>query len=86
MKSGEGSQIPLANVVLAGDCQWYYTILDVHWDANFHNDSDRMGLVFLDGHASFLQLVRDEAITPEYSFWPYRPPPPEEEEEEPEEQ
>lgn len=68
-----------AQVVLAGDCQWYYTVNDVHWDAAFHNRHDQMNLLFLDGHASYLPLVRGEGHTDTYSFLIKRPPPKEEE-------
>ncbi|MEQ9460248.1 MAG: prepilin-type N-terminal cleavage/methylation domain-containing protein [Phycisphaeraceae bacterium] len=57
-------------VVLAGDVQWYYTVNDAHWDAKFHNDADKMNLLFVDGHASFMQLTRGEDQTADYSF-PY---------------
>ena len=74
-------EIPASELVLAADCQWYYTVADARWDAHFHNTEDKMNVLFLDGHASFLQLVRGESATPDYTFWPYQPE--EEEEEEP---
>ena len=64
-------QIPPSELVLAGDCQWYYTVGDYPWDAHFHNYEDRMAMVFLDGHASFMQLTRGSSVTSDYSFWPY---------------
>jgi len=64
-------ELPHSLVVLAGDCQWYYTVNDTIWDAYFHNRDDRMNLVFLDGHAAMTQLVRDEDVTEDYSFLPW---------------
>ena len=66
-------RIPLAQMATAGDCQWYYTIHDARWDANFHNWDDKMNILFLDGRAEFMQLTRGEGVTGSYSFWPYKP-------------
>ncbi len=60
--------IPYARVVLAGDCQWYYTVNDAPWDAHFHNREDRMNILFLDGHVACMQLTRGEGVTRDYSF------------------
>lgn len=57
-----------ARVVLAGDCQWYYAVNDVHWDAHFHNRHDQLNLLFLDGHADYIQLQRGQAASNRYSF------------------
>ena len=65
-------EISHARCVLTADCQWYYTIHDARWDAHFHNDHDEMSVAFLDGHVRFMQLVRGEAFTSNYSFSPYR--------------
>jgi prepilin-type N-terminal cleavage/methylation domain-containing protein/prepilin-type processing-associated H-X9-DG protein len=59
-----------SRLVLAGDCQWYYTMCDTVWDANFHNYDDRMNMLFLDGHVKYLQLVRGKGDTGEYTFDP----------------
>jgi len=64
-------EVQPSKLVLAGDCQWYYTVCDAQWDANFHNDEEKMGLVFLDGHAAFLHVVRGDAVTADYTFLPY---------------
>jgi len=58
-----------ATLVMAGDCQWYYTVnhqqrLDAHW----HSDDHRMNLLCLDGHVVFTQLQPGEAHTDTYSF------------------
>ena len=64
-------EIPHSLLVLAADCQWYYTVNDSPWDANFHNYEDRMAVLFLDGHAAFLQLIRGVGATEDYSFFPF---------------
>ena len=64
-------KIPHGRMVLAGDCQWYYSTLEAPYDANFHNRRDRMNLIFLDGHVSYVQIVRGAWATPDYSFWPW---------------
>ena len=64
-------EIPHDRMMLAGDCQWYYTVNDAIWDAHFHNRQDRMNLLFLDGHVAFTQLVRGEAQTAQYSIFPW---------------
>ena len=61
-------------VVMAGDCQWYYSVNDVHWDAHFHNRDDQMNLLFVDGHAAYTQIVRGGAVTSDYSFLLSLPP------------
>lgn len=66
-------EIPYSNVVLAADCQWYYTVNNARWDAHFHNYDDKMNVLFLDGHVEFLQLIRKRHITGKYSFSPYEP-------------
>ncbi len=63
-------QIDHSSLVLAGDCQWYYSVNDRRWDANFHNGDDRMNLLFLDGHVRFTQITRGEAWTDDYNFIP----------------
>jgi len=74
-------QVEAARLVMAGDCQWYYTVNDAQWDANFHNYDEQMNLLFVDGHVSFLQLERGWGITGQYTFWPYTYIPLEEEDE-----
>lgn len=64
-------EISESRLILVGDCQWYYTFGGKYFDANFHNYDDRMGMVFLDGHADFIQLLEDDPITDDYSLWPY---------------
>lgn len=59
---------PPARVVLAGDCQWYYSILDAPWDAHFHNAHHQVNLVYLDGHASYTQLLPGVEVAEGYSF------------------
>ncbi len=63
--------VPHGKLILAGDCQWYYTIHDVEWDANFHNDNDEMAVVFMDTHAAFMKLTRGESETDKYVFDPF---------------
>ena len=53
-------KIPFQSLVLAGDCQWGYTVNDTFWDANFHNYDDRVPLLFSDGHAGVIQMIRGE--------------------------
>jgi prepilin-type N-terminal cleavage/methylation domain-containing protein len=65
-------EISNSQVILAGDCQWYFSIRDSWWDANFHNYDDRVGMLFLDGHAGFIQLLRGENITEDYSDWMFK--------------
>ena len=79
-------KIPFHSLVLAGDCQWYYTMFDAPWDANFHNYDDRMNLLFLDGHVEFIQVNRGVYVSSGYSFSPYTNVPEKEEEEEEEEE
>ena len=71
-------KIPFHRLVLAGDCQWYYTVIDTFWDANFHNYDDRMNLLFLDGRVEFVQLERGKDVSSDYSFSPYTDVPEEE--------
>ncbi len=68
-------EVSHSRLMLAGDCQWYYTVNDATWDAHFHNRHDQMNLAFLDGHVAFTQLIRGEAQTAEYSIipWPVAP-------------
>ena len=63
-----------AELLFAGDAQWYYSMFDARYDANFHNDDDRMGLLFFDGHAAFTQIIRGEAVTPKYTVLTFTPP------------
>ena len=79
-------KIPFHTLVLAGDCQWYNTMYDTPWDANFHNYDDRMNLLFLDGHVEFIRVARRMYISSGYSFLPYTDVPEKEEEEEEEEE
>ena len=72
-------RLPLSQVVASADTQWYYSVLDNHWDAHFHNDHDQMNLSFLDGHAEYVQLERGISHTSEYSFHLVEPEPEEEE-------
>ncbi len=64
-------RVPPAMLILAGDCQWYYTVNDAVWDANFHRQKDTMSIAFLDGHARFMPLVRGKSVIGEYTFSPY---------------
>jgi len=75
-------QIEASRLVMAGDCQWYYTVNDAQWDANFHNYDEQMNLLFVDGHVAFTQMERGWGITGQYTFWPYTYIPPSEDEEE----
>ena len=68
--------LPNDKVVMVGDCQWYYSVLDVHWDANFHNDRDEMNLLFVDLHVSWTHITRGEAHADDYTFY-IQPPKPE---------
>jgi len=65
-------EIPYSQMAVAGDCQWYYAVNNSLWEAHFHNRRDKVNIVFLDGHAEYLQIVRGESATDDYSFWPYR--------------
>ena len=71
-------EISHSRLMLAGDCQWYYTVNDAIWDAYFHNRHDQMNLVFLDGQVAYTQLVRGEKQTAEYSIVPWAVDPSEE--------
>ena len=70
-------ELPYEEVVLLGDCQWYYTIYGTSWDAQFHRPFDHMNLTFLDGHVAFTRLHRpeefeaDPTLSVNYAFWPY---------------
>ncbi|MEM6260579.1 MAG: type II secretion system protein [Planctomycetota bacterium] len=66
-------RLPPSQVAASGDVQWYYAVLNTHWDAHFHNDHDQVNLSFLDGHASYVQIERGSAYTPDYSFLRERP-------------
>ena len=72
-------EIDHSRMVLLGDCQWYYTVNATNWDARFHDNGNRVNLVFLDGHGSLLEVFPEKTITSTYSFSPY-PYEPEEEE------
>lgn len=65
-------EVSHSGLLLAGDCQWYYSLNDTFWDAHFHNREDRMNLLFLDGHVAFTQLVRGEGLTPKYNVYPWK--------------
>ena len=56
-RTGEILTIP-SRLALAGDCQWYYSVLDAVWDANFHNEENRVNLLYLDGHVCYTQILR----------------------------
>ena len=58
-----------SKVILAGDMQWYYTVLGAKWDAHFHG-YDNVHFVFIDGHAAFFNMVRGEPHTDQYTFFP----------------
>ncbi len=70
-------ELPYEEVVLLGDCQWYYTINGTSWNAQFHRPLDHMNLTFLDGHVAFTRLHRPEEfdadpdLSVNYAFWPY---------------
>ena len=66
--------VAAAELLFAGDAQWYFSMGDMRYDANFHNDDDRMALLFFDGHAVFTQVTRGEAITTEYTVLTFPPP------------
>jgi prepilin-type N-terminal cleavage/methylation domain-containing protein/prepilin-type processing-associated H-X9-DG protein len=68
-----------SRMMLAGDCQWYFTLGDAVWDANFHKRMDSVNLLFLDGHVSYTALTRGVGQTAEYSLFPFELPPEEEE-------
>jgi prepilin-type processing-associated H-X9-DG protein len=61
-------RFPLSQVILAGDCQWYYTINRTSWNADFHKTQPKLNLLFLDGHVCETVLVPGEGLTPDYSF------------------
>ncbi|WP_428389038.1 type II secretion system protein [Mucisphaera sp.] len=61
-------ELPHSQIVLTGDTQWYYSLLDAPWDANFHNENDRVNLLYLDGSASFTEIERGISQTAKYSF------------------
>ena len=67
-------EVAEAELLFVGDAQWYYSMFDTRYDAHFHNDEDRMGLLFFDGHAAFTQIIRGEAITPQYTVLTFVPP------------
>jgi prepilin-type N-terminal cleavage/methylation domain-containing protein/prepilin-type processing-associated H-X9-DG protein len=65
-------QIPHFQVVLAGDCQWYYTVNGTDYNADFHKQAPYCNLVFLDGHAARTKLstdVQTNGYTSDYSFY-----------------
>jgi len=64
-------KLPHSRVVLAGDCQWYYSMLDAPYDAQFHNREHKVNLLFLDGHVAFTQIVKGKSAWVDYSFWPF---------------
>ncbi len=66
-------EVHFSRLVVAGDCQWYYTINDFPWNAEFHNSNDKMNMLFLDGRAEFMQMERGKSSGNDYVFWPYRP-------------
>ena len=56
-------------VMMTGDVQWFYSIIDNQWDGHFHNDHDQMNLVFLDGHVAYTQITRGHAYTGTYTVF-----------------
>ena len=64
-------KIGTCRVVLAGDCQWYYTCLSAAWDANFHTELDKFNLLFLDGHVAYIKIPRNvDSIAEDISWYP----------------
>jgi len=64
--------IPTEQVIVAGDSQWMY-IADgiIVARAAFHNDTNRVNLVFLDGHVVYTQMQFGVSVTPDYSEQPF---------------
>jgi prepilin-type N-terminal cleavage/methylation domain-containing protein/prepilin-type processing-associated H-X9-DG protein len=72
-------KIATCRVVLAGDCQWYYTCLNAAWDANFHTEIDKFNLLFLDGHVRYIKVPRNaDTVADDYTWYydEYFPPDP----------
>jgi prepilin-type N-terminal cleavage/methylation domain-containing protein/prepilin-type processing-associated H-X9-DG protein len=67
-------QVPFSTLLLTGDCQWYYSILDSPHDAFWHSRDDKVNLLFLDGHVKYVQMTRGQEMTVEYSDWPFNTP------------
>lgn len=57
-----------SQVVLAGDCEWYYAVNGFPWNADFHRTAPYVNIVFLDGHTSQIKMVVNEGTTPDYTF------------------
>ncbi len=65
-------ELPPSRVMLSADAQWYYSVNDAKWDAKFHDEQgDRVNMVFLDGHASTVDVQRGHSVTTEYSIIPF---------------
>ncbi|MFB3892230.1 MAG: type II secretion system protein [Phycisphaerae bacterium] len=66
--------IHYSRVVVAGDAQWYYSVVDGPYDALWHFRDERMNLVFLDGHAKLTQIIHGRDVSDDYSLPPFSVP------------
>ena len=64
--------IPASQIIVSGDIQWAYASENITaCRANFHDSTNRVNLLFMDGHVYFQQMTLGTPATPEYSVQPF---------------
>ena len=62
------AKIPTSQIIVSGDAQWMYVAEGITTStAIFHNNTNRVNLLFMDGHVVFTQMQFGVAVTPDYS-------------------
>lgn len=64
-------KIAYCRLVLAGDCQWLYSCLNIaETDASSHTGKDMANLLFLDGHVRYIKVPRtDFNVADDYTWY-----------------
>jgi prepilin-type processing-associated H-X9-DG protein len=64
--------IPTSQIIVSGDAQWMFVGEGITTGtANFHNSTDRVNLLFMDGHVVYTQMQFGVAVTSDYSEQPF---------------
>jgi prepilin-type processing-associated H-X9-DG protein len=66
--------IPTSQLIVSGDAQWIYVAEgNTSYGASFHDNTNRVNLLFLDGHVVFTQMQFGLDVTSDYSDQPFPP-------------
>ena len=66
------ARIPTSQIIVSGDAQWGYVAEgNTACMATFHDNTNRVNLLFMDGHAVFMQMQWGVSVTPDYSEQPF---------------